>query len=36
LGTLETYIPMAAPYVQLLISKFINADPHNQEYKDRI
>jgi hypothetical protein len=36
LGTLETYIPMAAPYVQLLISKFINANPHNQEYKDRI
>jgi hypothetical protein len=36
LGTLETYLHMAAPYVQLLISNFVKANPNNQEYKDRI
>ena len=36
LGTLESYIPMAAPYVQLLIGNFVKANRNNQEYKDRI
>jgi hypothetical protein len=36
LGTLESYIPMAVPYVQLLIANFVKANRNNQEYKDRI
>jgi hypothetical protein len=36
LGTLESYIPMAAHYVQLLIANFVKANRNNQEYKDRI
>lgn len=36
LGTLESYIPMASPYVQLLIGNFVKANRNNQEYKDRI
>lgn len=30
LGTLETYLYMAAPYVQLLVSNFVKANPANR------
>ena len=36
LGTLETYLHMAAPYVQLLVNNFVKGKSPLTEYKDRI
>jgi hypothetical protein len=35
LGTLETYLHMASPYIQLLVNNFVMANPNNRD-KDRI